>query len=45
MMEDSGVVALIWDDELSINQRLETLSTAADNIQAIVAAAKALCQR
>jgi hypothetical protein len=44
IMEDSSVTALIWTDSLFIDQRLERLATAADQIQAIVGAAKAIHQ-
>jgi hypothetical protein len=42
IMEDTSVVALIWNDGLSIEARLAKLSAAADDIQAIIAAARTL---
>jgi hypothetical protein len=42
IMEDSSIVALIWDDGLTLDARLATLSAAAKNIHALVAAAQAL---
>jgi hypothetical protein len=45
IMEDTSVVALIWDDGLAINARLAKLSDAANDIHALVAAARALMAR
>ena len=45
IMEDHNVIALIWDDGLSIDARLRKLSAAANNIQALVAAARALIHK
>jgi hypothetical protein len=42
IMEDNSVIALFWDDGLSVEARLETLSAAANHIQALVAAARVL---
>ena len=41
-MEDASVVALIWDDEVSLEDRLKMLRKASADIQALVAAATAL---
>ena len=41
-MEDASVVALIWDDDLSLETRLQKLRKASVDIQALVAAATAL---
>jgi hypothetical protein len=45
IMEDSSVVALIWDDGLTLEARLAKLSDAANDIRTLVAAAKALMPR
>ena len=45
IMEDSSVIALIWDDGMSIDARLAKLSDAAKDIRTLVAAAKALMPR
>jgi hypothetical protein len=45
IMEDSSVIALIWDDDLSIQKRLAALTAAADDIAALIAAANVLSQR
>jgi hypothetical protein len=42
IMEDTSVIALIWDDALSIEVRLEKLSAAANDIHTLVAAARVL---
>jgi hypothetical protein len=42
IMEDSSVFALIWDDRLALDVRLAKLSAAANDIHALVAAARAL---
>lgn len=42
MMEDTSIIALIWDDGLSIEARLAKLSAAGNDIQALVAAARTL---
>ena len=42
VMEDASVVALIWDDDLSLETRLQKLRKASVDIQALVAAATAL---
>lgn len=42
IMEDSSVIALIWDDGMSIDARLAKLSDAAKDTRTLVAAAKAL---
>jgi hypothetical protein len=42
LMEDTSVVALIWDDGVAIDARLAKLSAAANDIHALVAAAQAL---
>jgi hypothetical protein len=42
IMEDSSVIALIWDDGLTLDARLAKLSVAANDIHALVAAARAL---
>ena len=41
-MEDASVVALIWDDKASLEDRLKMLRKASADIQALVAAATAL---
>ena len=41
-MEDASVVALVWDDDLKLNIRLQTLEKALADIHAPVAAATAL---
>jgi hypothetical protein len=40
IMEDTSVIALIWDDDITLDERLQQLSIAAADIQALVAAAK-----
>ena len=45
VMEDTSVVALIWDDGLSIDRRLENLVVATNDIVALIAAAKAVQRR
>lgn len=42
IMEDTSVIALIWDDALTLEARLAKLSAAANDIHALVAAARAL---
>ena len=42
IMEDASVVALIWDDKASLEDRLKMLRKASADIQALVAAATAL---
>ena len=39
IMEDASVTALIWSDGLSLEQRLQELCVAANNIQALITAA------
>jgi hypothetical protein len=45
IMEDTSVVALIWDDGLTLEARLAKLSDAANDIRTLVAAAKPLMPR
>ena len=42
IMEDASVIALIWDDGLKLEPRLQKLRKAAADIEALVAAATAL---
>lgn len=42
IFEDASVVALIWDDDLTLQTRLEKLRKASADIQALVSAAIAL---
>ena len=42
IMEDASVVALIWDDNLALETRLQKLRKASADIQALVSAATAL---
>lgn len=42
IMEDNSVIALIWNDGLAIDARLAKISSAANDINALVAAAGAL---
>ena len=42
IMEDASVVALIWDDDLALEHRLQKLRKASANIQALIVAATAL---
>lgn len=44
LMEDTSATALIWSDGLALEARIETLSIAAAQIEALVAAARALLQ-
>ena len=45
IMEDTSVVALIWEDGLALEARVAKLSVAANDIHALVAAARALMPR
>lgn len=42
IMEDASVVALVWEDNLTLEARLQRLRKAAADIQALVSAATAL---
>ena len=42
LMEDASVVALIWDDGVLIDRRLDALSVAANDMAALIAAAQAV---
>jgi hypothetical protein len=45
IMEDSSVIALIWTDELPVEERLATLSNAAKDIATLITAAEVLLRR
>jgi hypothetical protein len=44
IMEDASVLALMWDDEPTLEARLGALSSAADDIKVLVDAARVLAR-
>ena len=44
IMEDASAIALIWSDDIPVETRIEDLSIASTQINALAAAAQALLQ-